>query len=72
MDLEEVLEHTENTRYLEMIKNLFRQDGFEDTHENRPSTGVKVTYHSYQYGFEVRVKSFKDDGSHSLIVISAE
>ena len=36
-ELEEVMEHAENFRYLETMKHLFRWDGFEDT-ENWPST----------------------------------
>ena len=31
---------------------------------------VKVTYHLYQYGIEIRVESMKNDGSQSSIVIS--
>ena len=35
-----------------------------------PVLEVKVAYHSYQYGLEVRVKSLENDRCHSWIVIS--
>ena len=35
-----------------------------------PVLKVKVTYHLYQYGIEIKVDSMKNDGSLSWIVIS--
>ena len=35
-----------------------------------PVLEVKVTYHLYQYGIKIRVKSVKNDGSQTWIVIS--
>ena len=42
--------------------------GWVRGHENCPGTGSQ--YHSYQYGIQVRVKTLKNCGSHSWIVIS--
>ena len=40
------------TRHLEVMKILFRQDGFEDTRKLGPVLEGKVTCHSYQHGIE--------------------
>ena len=53
MDLD-MLVHAENIRHFEVMQDPPRKDGFEETPKLDPVLEVKVTYHVYQYGIDIR------------------
>ena len=64
-----MLVHAENIRHLEMMKDPHRKGGLRK-YKIGPVLEIKVTYHLYRYGVEIRFDSMKNDGSQSWIVIS--
>ena len=68
--MSEMLEHAESTHDSETVIILFRWGLVRGHTKIGPVRQVKVTCHSKQFGIEIQVKSMKNDGSLSWIVLS--
>ena len=55
-----VLDHTETMRHLGVMTIKNRKDRFDETQKS-PALEVKVTYHMYQHGIEIRLQPMKTD-----------
>ena len=47
--------HAENIRHLEVMKDPHRKDWIRRNAKDDPVLEVKVAYHLYQYGIEIKV-----------------
>ena len=60
-----MLDHAENVRHLEVMKDPPRRDGSEETRKLAQYWKSRLRIHLYRYGIEIKTDSMKNDGSQS-------